>query len=257
MKKCFIDSVLMFLIVLAFAGMVRAQDAGIWDWVEDKTWHDSMVHLKATFPQEVDFLGRNVVIDAEAYGSGAVIAVDKNRPSGAGYRGLVVTARHCVVECVASNRLVIEFAGGKKSTNCEVIAMSDERTDIAIVECDVPQGIEPMSVEDSPLKPNDAFEFCGYGGMSSRGKVRHWKGRAALPTDNKRLFANDSFIPGDSGGVAIRDGVVVGVCNGGCVWWAHPSMPGKKITWPARMTQSYCVVELLKKTRWQGKVEIR
>ncbi len=242
--------------VLLLLAAVTVNDNEVWEWVNDNSHHKSMVHIEVAVPQVVEMFGSKQIIESKGFGSGVVIAVDKSRPINGGYVGLIATARHVVIDCAKNNKIKIEFDGLQVSGGCKVIAWSNERDDVALVECVVPEGIEAMPIEDTPLRYQQEFEFAGYGNRTRRERIRHFKGEAARPTDSRKLYADESFVPGDSGGAAFVDGVVVGICNGGCIWWKESGDP-QNMTWPARLSQSTTLIELISQTEWKGKVEIR
>lgn len=151
-------------------------------------------------------------------GSGTVIAVHDEVRDGWRY-GLVATASH-VVENSSGIRVV--FENGKSASRCSVVER-DRNNDIALVRCLVPEEVKAVKISDVAAKEGDKISYVGRGRRRFSGEV------SALAFEDE-IWADVTFVPGDSGGSVLLDGKMIGVISGGMRW--SPNKPQR--TWPGR-----------------------
>lgn len=209
------------------------KDSKLWQWTDPAEHHKAVV--------EVTLEG--------GIGTGVIIHVDRDKPVGKGYQGYCLTAYHVVEEDRAKREIRIKYRDGQVSSRCKVVAF-DKELDAAILWVWVPDGTKPVTVARRNIEPADYLEYAGLGGGSSLAKLRHFKGRASLPSNSKRIYADVPLLPGDSGGPVFNERhEVVGVISGGWFWWdgGVEANGGFKIsaTWPARSCNTAVVHRLM------------
>ena len=151
-------------------------------------------------------------------GSGTVVAVHDEVRDGWRY-GIVATASH-VAESTSGIQVV--FENGRSSSKCSVIER-DRQNDIALVRCLVPESVRAVSISDVDAKEGDTISYVGRGRRKFNGEVSS----LAFPDE---IWADVTFVPGDSGGSVLLNGKLVGVISGGLRW--SPNKPQR--TWPGR-----------------------
>jgi hypothetical protein len=186
----------------------------------------------------------------KASGTGTIVHVDRQKPSGSGYQGYCLTAYHVVRDRPEADDIVVYYPGGGAARNCQVVAF-DSEYDVALLWVWVPQKQTAVEVASVPVVGLDVIEFCGLGGNSKlKCCLRSFNATAALPTHENQLYADVSLLPGDSGGpVFNQNRQVVGVISGGWFWWEAgvKDKGGSHVmaTWPARAANATVLKKLL------------
>lgn len=211
------------VIVFSFCGGLRSQvgrDTGFWNWTEPAEHHKAVVLIRVQLPDSFDPIFGRLAVSSS--GAGGVIS-----------GGLVVTAAH-VVE--GSKTIDVLFFDGRKASatihyiNCE--------QDVAILRCEIPDGIPALEVAACDPIEGEAVEVCGFGGTTDVKEIRHFS--SVVSVSSARFIGLNSYcITGDSGGVILnKKNQVVGVVSGGMVWSACKCvLVGERtisVTWPIR-----------------------
>ena len=227
-----------------FAVAQEVRGPSLWEWTDKASHHDSIV---------------KVSLDG-AVGTGVVVFKDHNQPAGAGYLGRCLTANHVVAKDNGRDAIRVKYRNGRVAKNCEVI-FQDEQLDVAILRVWIPRDIQPAKVAKARVLPGDKIEITGLGGGSKLKRPRHFRSRAADPTDNSQIYANVSLLPGDSGGAVFnKDKELVGIVSGGWFWWHDSRVTSStssdvRATWPARACNLEALQSLITKTEELAKRE--
>ena len=226
------------LLMLAIPPSAFAQvgkDSELWQWSEAAEHHKAVVEVKLE----------------GGTGTGVIIHVNRDKPVGNGHQGYCLTAYHVVEEDKAKREIKVRYRDDRVASRCKVVAF-DKELDVAILWVWVPSDVEPAKVASTNIKPRERLEYAGLGGGSKLKDLRHFKGKASLPSNSKRIYADVPLLPGDSGGPVFNDNKeVVGVISGGWFWWdgGVEGRTGSKIsaTWPARSCNTAAVRKLMGK----------
>ena len=142
----------------------------------------------------------------------------------------------------AENRDKIEivYQDGSVAADCQVVSQNKEM-DVAVVWVWVPKRIRAAQLATRKIGRGDPVEFVGLGGrFDFEQGLRHFVGKAAAPTGMKKIYADQTLLPGDSGGpIFNRHQELVGIISGGWFWWGDREIPTDsgdefRATWPAR-----------------------
>lgn len=207
----------------------------LWNWTDVSPHHSAIVKVS---------LGK-------AVGTGIIVDVDREKPTGDGYEGYCLTAYHVVQNDAGRAAIKVGYRTGRVATKCRVVAF-DKEFDTALVWVWVPSSIQPAKIADQPVSRGDTLVFSGLGGGSPlKCCLRSFRGKAAPPTNENVIYANISLLPGDSGGpVFNQTNEVVGVISGGWLWFDGGVRNGKGnpivATWPARASNANTVRELMR-----------
>jgi S1-C subfamily serine protease len=172
-------------------------------------------------------------------GTGVIIAIDKDKPAGGGFKGYCLTAWHVVQDDKDQGEICVLYRNGRKAKNCRVVE-HDESADVALLYVWIPDGVEPVRVSQRPVQKGDELEFAGLGGGSQLSCcLRHFVATASMPSSEQKIFSDVPLLPGDSGGpVFNKNNEVVGIISGGWFWWdgGVKTENGNALnaTWPAR-----------------------
>ena len=219
---------ILIAVSLCFASTVtsaqESRNTNLWKWTNKASHHDSIV---------------KVSLDG-ATGTGVIIGIDHGQPSGGGYLGQCITASHVVSEDKGRNAIRIVYRNGRVAKNCRILSQ-DEQLDIALLQVWVPAEMPAATIAQSAANPGDRIELTGLGGGSKlKCCLRHFSAFAADPTNDSRIYANVSLLPGDSGGAVFNDSAeLIGIVSGGWFWWhdkrvAKATKVSTQATWPAR-----------------------
>ncbi len=134
-------------------------------------------------------------------GTGCIVQADDSRPA-------ILTAAHVTD---GNESFTVSFHDG--STNRATLRGTDREADVAVLNCNTPDGCSVLEVGDA--KEGEAVRVCGFGGGQG---LRCFKSKVAAVSDASLvLFA--FAVPGDSGGPVVNAaGKVVAVVSGGSVW---------------------------------------
>jgi S1-C subfamily serine protease len=134
-------------------------------------------------------------------GTGCIVQAADNRPA-------ILTAAHVTD---GNESFTVSFHDG--STNKATLRGTDREADVAVLQCNTPEGCSVLEVGDA--KEGEAVRVCGFGGGQG---LRCFKSTVAAIGD-KSLVLFAFAVPGDSGGPVVNAaGKVVGVVSGGSVW---------------------------------------
>jgi hypothetical protein len=120
------------------------------------------------------------------------------------------------------------------------VLMVASEADIALVEGQFDVDVEVMDIDPEPVPipkrdyvpPRKPVSVLGYGA----GKWMETPGYLSFIT-GQYVRADAICIGGQSGGPAISEGKVVGICSGGDVWYYDdPDKRERPFTWPARLS---------------------
>ena len=232
-------NVLIFTFVISiclFVGNVAAQvgrDTDLWQWSSAAPHHQSIVQV------ELD----------GGTGTGVVVWIDKTRANAGGHEGWCLTAWHVVAGDKDRRLIKIHYRNGQSAKHCKVLA-SNEKNDVALVWVWVPDSIRPAPVAANAVQPGDSIEICGLGGGSAlECCLRHFDTMAAVTTNQQKIFADVTLLPGDSGGPVFNEqNQVVGVVSGGWFWWdggvTNNGSP-VRATWPARTSNLQSLLDVM------------
>ena len=220
----FIDTTskkLLVFICLAFtSGQVAGENPKLWKWTKHANHLDSIVKLR--------------VDDGQATG---VVVQPSDRSELQKQECLVLTAYHVVQTAKTKDSIQVEFPSGEKTRKCKVVAFDLEH-DIALLKSWAPKKVVAVKPAVEVPKYKTFLEFAGLGGDRSLKEIRHFSSRATQPTNGKFIYADETLLPGDSGGpVFNRRHQLVGIISGGWFWWDAGIKTGDGIpllsTWPA------------------------
>ena len=122
--------------------------------------------------------------------------------------------------------------------------------DLALVEGAFDIEVEVMDIDPEPVPlptrgytpPRKPVSVLGYGS----GKWVETPGYLSF-ISGKYIHADCIAIPGQSGGVVISEGKVVGVCSGGSSWYHDdPEKQTGQFTWPLRAGSGKRLLEMIK-----------
>ena len=217
---------LVAIILCCSPGIALAQEErgpSLWQWTDKASHHESIVKIS---------------IDG-AVGTGVVVFKDLDQPSGSGYLGQCLTALHVVARDKGRKAIRVSYRNGRVSKNCEVV-FKDAKLDVALLKVWIPDDIPAANVASMRIQPGDPIEFTGLGGGTKLKLLRHFRSKAADPTDKSQIYANVSLLPGDSGGAVFnKKNELVGIVSGGWFWWhdqrvTRSTTTNTQATWPAR-----------------------
>lgn len=219
------------------AGQV-GQNTNLWQWSTEASHHESIVQV------ELD----------GASGTGVIVRVDRDKPVSDGFQGWCLTAWHVISDDSESRRIRVRYRNGRSAKNCMVLA-TDEDNDVALLWVWVPASVAAVPLAESPAAPGEAIEIAGLGGGSGlECCLRHFHAKAAVTTNDNKIFADVALLPGDSGGPVFNDRAqLVGIVSGGWFWWDGGVVNGNgteiRATWPARTSNLKSVKDLIGKAR--------
>ncbi len=212
----------------------RARNPKLWRWTKERGHHDSVVGI------DVD----------KSTATGVVVRVNHNVTKANGFECFILTAYHVVEARKSDASIRIDYRNGKSISDCKVVA-HDDRHDIALLRTWAPKGVDAATLAAKPVAHKMDLEFAGLGGAADLDEsMRHFSGRATQPTNQNFIYADETLLPGDSGGpVFNKDKHLVGIISGGWFWWdaGIKSSQGVPIlsTWPARASNLESIQELL------------
>ena len=203
---------------------IYEKQSRLWKWTSAKDHHQSVVKINV----------------GDSLGTGVLLYVDKNVQEGDGYLGYCATAQHVIEQSKSRNHIKVEYQNGAVATECQVV-LQNEAMDVAILWVWVPKGMPAAQLATKKIIRGQAVEFVGLGGRSGFEQgLRHFVGIASAPTSNRKIYADQTLLPGDSGGpIFNRQRQVVGIISGGWFWWGDDRIPTDsgnqfRATWPAR-----------------------
>ena len=196
----------------------------LWKWTSSKKHHQSVVKISV----------------GDSLGTGVLIYVDRDAQEGDGYLGYCATAQHVIDQARSKDEIRVEYQNGMKATDCKVVVQNKDM-DVALVWVWVPKDVHAAKLAPKKILRGEPVEFVGLGGRSDFEQgLRHFVGIAAAPTCNRKIYADETLLPGDSGG-PIFNGKreVVGIISGGWFWWGDDAIKTDsgsqfRATWPAR-----------------------
>ena len=158
---------------------------------------------------------------AHGYGRGVIVGDD-----------IILTADHVIDGATKFN---IIFADGTEIKNVEILSR-DQASDLAVLECDVPDELPIAEIADEQ-KPEGIFYV--FGNKDYEAECRY---------DARGFWWCDSeCTQGDSGGPIYNDqNELVGIVSGGSVWVKEPD-GGPKSCWPLRAGSLDSIKLILKK----------
>ena len=200
------------------------QSSKLWKWTSERAHHDSVVKVSV----------------GESMGSGVIIFVDKNVQEGGGFLGYCATAQHVIDQAENRDNIQIEYQNGIVAADCQVVSENKEM-DVAVVWVWIPKGIKAAKLATKKIDRGDPVEFVGLGGrFDFEQGLRHFVGYASAPTGMRKIYADQTLLPGDSGGpIFNRRRELVDIISGGWFWWGDKDIPTDngnefRATWPAR-----------------------
>lgn len=233
-----------FVIGLLAVNSANAQvglETGHWNWTNPQPHHDSVVE----------------VLTPSGNGTGVVIMVCDDKPFKEGHEGFVLTAWHVIQDHAKSREIKVGYRNGKRAAGCKVVEY-DKEMDIALLWVWVPESVAAAKLASESICHGTTLEFAGLGGGSNlKDNLRHFSGVASSPSNQQKIFADVSLLPGDSGGPVFNDrNEVVGVISGGWFWWdggvvATATKSHVPTTWPARACNVAPIQKLLEKNKVQ------
>ena len=188
-----------------------------------------------------------------AIGTGTIVCVDTKTQIGSGFSGYCLTANHVVEKVDGRNSIRVTYSDGKVAQKCRVVARVEEN-DVALLWVWVPRGVYPVQIAKKSVFHGDSLLFSGLGGGSSLNHLRYFRGLAAPPTNDEKIFANISLLPGDSGGPVFNSGgELVGIISGGWLWFdpnrGNVPQADYRPTWPGRACNVDSIQKLLHGTK--------
>ena len=226
LKKSFVVHAAISFVILALSVTVSHAQVGVetshWNWTPEATYHDSVVEIETE----------------SGSGTGVLVHIYKDRPVADGFEGLCLTAQHVVGDEVESGNIKVIYRNGKRAKHCKVVA-SNMSSDVALLLVWVPAKVKPVALAKNAASKGSSLEFCGLGGGTPLGSLRHFSSTSDSPTNTGKIYAPVPLLPGDSGGpVFDEQGDVVGIISGGWFWFdgGVKSQLGfaVNVTWPAR-----------------------
>ena len=198
--------------------------SALWKWTKSKEHHQSVVKVTV----------------GESVGTGVLLYVDRKTKEGDGYLGYCATAQHVIDQAERQSDIRVEYQNGMKAVDCQVVKQNKEM-DVAMLWVWVPKDMAAAKLGSSKIERGEKVEFVGLGGRFDFSEgLRHFVGTAAAPTSMRKIYADQTLLPGDSGGPifnARRE--VVGIISGGWFWWGDDEIKTDsgsefRATWPAR-----------------------
>ena len=205
-----------------------------------------------TWTKDADHLLSVVRIDIDgAQATGVVAKLNENETKANGIECYILTAYHVVEECKEEKAIQITYHTGDRIRECKIIAF-DAQHDVALLKTWAPKEVDAAIPATDSVGDKMYVEFAGLGGSAELDALRHFSSRATQPTNGQFIYADETLLPGDSGGpVFNRSKKLVGIISGGWFWWdaGIKSDAGVPIlsTWPARASNLDVIQELLKK----------
>lgn len=211
-----------------------ASNPKLWKWTSDAD------HLNSVVKLEVD----------GSTATGVVVRVNPDVTKANGFQCYVLTAYHVVEAKKTDESIKVQYRNGKRIGDCEVVAF-DDRHDVALLKTWAPKGIVAARMATESVEYKMDLEFAGLGGAADLKKsMRHFSGKATQPTNGNFIYADETLLPGDSGGPVFNQNKnLVGIISGGWFWWdaGMKSSEGVPIlsTWPARASNLDAIQKLL------------
>lgn len=207
----------------------------LWKWTKERNHLDSVVALK---------------VDRSS-ATGVVVRINPAVKKSNGFECYILTAYHVVEPRKSDESISVEYRNGQSIKECKVIAF-DDRHDIALLKTWAPKGVKAAFMADAAVEHKMYLEFAGLGGSADLDEsMRHFEGRATQPTNQKFIYADETLLPGDSGGpVFNKQKQLVGIISGGWFWWdaGIKSTEGVPVlsTWPARASNLESIRDLMR-----------
>lgn len=231
--------VMFLLIVVAVPTTSRCQvpvHPPVWAWTQTSEHHDPIM---------------KVGLDG-AEGTGVIVHVDRSRPSADGFLGYGLTAHHVVRKDNGRGAITVDYRNGRHAHRGRVVS-HDEENDLAVLWVWVPASVVPAKIASQSARYGDSLELAGLGGRAGvECCLRHFSAKAAVTTNEEKIYADVALLPGDSGGPIFNaQRELVGIISGGWFWF-HPTEPpvanpaGMHTTWPARACNTGSILKLLK-----------
>ena len=254
------------LLLVCFLGHARSDEQrknpDLWKWTSDSTHLWSVVKITVNGSEATGVViefDDSQPIQHESKTVGVI--VDEDRTEGQqdgeivkeveGFDAWVLTAYHVVDREPHADRIEVVYRDGTRAK--ATLRYFDEQHDLALLQTWAPKGTRASSVANSVVKHRMYLEFAGLGGGADLNKsMRHFWGRATQPTNDDFIYADETLLPGDSGGPVFNSRLeLVGIISGGWFWWdagihskeGHPVLS----TWPARASNLQAIRKLLAK----------
>lgn len=245
-----IAAALLFVFCLTSTTVAQSTDEELWIWTQDAKHLRSVVQISSN----------------GGVGTGVLARVYRDQVDEALSPGYVLTAYHILEpsesDAELSDEDSTESIGGtvSKSSSVRVLFRDgtesdgqliefDRQHDLALVQTQVPDGIEPATIANITARHRMYLEFAGLGGGASlEDSLRHFSGRANRPTNANFIYADETLLPGDSGGpIFNKRKELVGIISGGWFWWNAKKPDGTAVlsTWPARASNLNPIRKLL------------
>lgn len=224
----------LFLVANAQTPKVQDSRPDLWRWTKEAKHLDCVVQIKVN----------------GSLATGVILKVNSDVKKANGIECHMLTAYHVVEAKKQSDAIEVTYRNGKRIKGCRVVAF-DDRHDLAILKTWAPAGTKAAKLANDSVTHNMYLEFAGLGGAADlRSSLRHFSSKATQPTSDKFIYADETLLPGDSGGpVFNKKKELVGIISGGWFWWdaGIKSSEGIPIlsTWPARASNLVAIEELM------------
>lgn len=242
-----IAAALLFVFCLNSTAVAQSPAEELWTWTRDAKHLRSVVQISSN----------------GGVGTGVLARVYRDQVEEALSPGFILTAYHILeprepnpessneqneTDSKSGHQSVrILFVDGTESEGR--LIEFDQQHDLALVRTRVPDGIEPATIANITARHRMYLEFAGLGGGASLDdSLRHFSGRANRPTNGNFIYADETLLPGDSGGpIFNKRKELVGIISGGWFWWNATKPDGTPVlsTWPARASNLNPIRKLL------------
>ena len=245
-----IAAALFFVFCLTSMAVAQSSDEELWIWTQDAKHLQSVVQISSN----------------GGVGTGVLARVYRDQADDALSPGYVLTAYHILEprepDAEVSNDDSTESISRTQSNSSPVrilfhdgtesdgqLVEFDRKHDLALIRTQVPDGVEPATIANITARHRMYLEFAGLGGGAKlEDSLRHFSGRANRPTNGNFIYADETLLPGDSGGpIFNKRKELVGIISGGWFWWNATKPDGTAVlsTWPARASNLNPIRKLL------------